>query len=316
VPVHRTKEEAFTPRPFLRWIALAGAVLVASVLGVPSASAIPGVPSAPAIPPGKAPSAVEAVAPPVTRPSAPSLPSAAPPQAPVPAVPKGPPGTSPALPTPPAGVPSIAKAPGAPPNSSHSVRAAPSDRSSGASGRSVDLPSASQVTSGTKELAGRAASTSTEQPQRLVPSTRGGVGEGPGSHGAGRSGIGADAVEPAKPASPARFLARVWPAIALGPVERLLAMLQMPREAAASLPISDIPRLLLGVTELTGTSSDAGGPEHSASSNPPPRDSTGTWVPDGSEISLFVLIAFFAALTALLVLTVRRELGSTHRWPL
>jgi hypothetical protein len=308
--VRRTKEATLIPKLSSRCgISLAGAVLLASVFGVHSA---------PATPLEKAAGAVESVVPPVTPAAPPSLPSAAPtqttvptaPQAPVkvPTVSQAPVETSPAP-----RAPSV-KVPGATQNSPHLVptpsRGAPKPSDPG-----VDLPSVSEIASGTRESAGTATSASAAGAQQTAASARNGV-KGPGSHGATHPGIEAGSVESAKVASLRRLLAYVWPAVALGPAWQLLATLQARWGAAASLAISDAPRLLSGLTRITGAGGVAGISEHSATSNPLPADPTDTWVPDGSEISLFVFIVSCAALLALLVFTIRRELRPTYRGPL
>jgi hypothetical protein len=118
-----------------------------------------------------------------------------------------------------------------------------------------------------------------------------------------------------------RLLAYVWPAVALGPAGDLLASLQARFEAVALLPlsVSDVSRVLAGLSEAAGEAGLAGAAEvadRAAVSSPPPADSKGIWVPDGAEISLLVLIASCAALMALLAFTIRRELHSRmHRRP-
>jgi hypothetical protein len=311
----RIKEATFAPKPSLGCgISLAGAVLVASIFGVPSASATPL---------GQAAGAGGSVVPPATEAAPPSLPSASPPQTPVPpapqapvkvpTAPRAPVETSPAPQAPPVKTPTV-KGPGAAPNFSHLVGAPPSG-STKVSSPGVDLPSVHEIAGSTKEPAGTAMSTSREV-QQTAASASNGVGTGSGNDGATRLGIGAGSVESAKAAPPRRFFAYVWPAIALGPVGKQLAKLQARWRAATSLPVADIARLLSGLTGVTGLGSAVGFSEHSAISNPPRADSTDIWVPDGGEISLLALVISCAALMALLVFTVGRELRSIYRWPL
>lgn len=118
-----------------------------------------------------------------------------------------------------------------------------------------------------------------------------------------------------------RFIAYVWPAIALGPAGELLASLQARFAAATLLPLSEsgVSQLLGGLSaavESAGVGSAAELSNRSAVSDPPPADSKGFWVPDGAEISLLVLIAACAALMGLLGFAIRRELQSAmHRRP-
>ncbi len=307
----RTQEATLAPRLSLRCgISLAGAALIALVFGVPPA---------PATLLGTAAGAVGSS---VTGTSAPSLPSATPPQTPlptvpqapvkVPTVPQAPVETSPAPQAPPV------KAPGATQNPPHLVPAPP-DSSTKHSDPGVDLPPVNEIANGTKESAGTATGASPAGAQQTAASARNGVGSGSDSHGATHPGLEAGRVESAKAAPWRRLLAYVWPAIALGPAWELLATLQTQWEAATLLAISDIsdvPRLLSGLMGDTGAGGVAGVSGHSTS-NPSPAKSTDNWIPDGSEISGLVFLVSCAALVALLVFTVRRELRSSmSRWPL
>lgn len=303
--VRRIKEAA--PKLSLRNGISMAAVLIASVFGVPLASATP---------PTEAAGAVGSVLPPVPETSAPSLPSAAPPQAPVPAapqapvevpaVPQAPVKTSPAPQTPAPRIPSV-EASETTPNPRRPALV-PSRGSTGPSGPGVDRPSA-----------GTATSDSTGGAQQTIASARNRAGKGRDSHGATRPGVEAGSVESAKVASLRRLFAYVWPALALGPGWRLLATLQTGWKAATPLAMFDVPPLLSGLTAgVTGAGGVAGISEHSVTPSPSPSDSTGAWVPDGSEIPLFVFIISCiscAVLIALLAFTVSRELRSMHRWP-
>lgn len=146
-----------------------------------------------------------------------------------------------------------------------------------------------------------------------------GVGGDSGTYSAAGPGGEAASLQSATVASLPRLLAYVWPAVALGPVGDLLASLQARFEAATLLPVSvsDVSRLLAGLSAAVGEAGAGGASElvdHAAVSDPPPADSKGIWVPDGAEISLFVLIASCAALMALLGFAIRRELhSSAHR---
>lgn len=307
--LRRTKVAAFASKSSLRCgLSLAGAVLIASAFAV----------SASATPLGQAVGGVGALVPPVAGTSASSLPSVMPPQTPVPTptpqapvgiptAPQAPVEISPAPQAPPVKLPTV-KEPGT--NSSHLVPA-PSSGSGSVSSPGVDLPSADEITSGTKESAGTATSTSAAGVRQTAASARDGVGEGSRSHDATRPGTGAGSVESARAAPLPRLLAYVWPAIALGPARTLFAELQARWEAATSLQAVDLIRLLSGITGVTDSGGVAGLSD-SASSNPSPADSTGTWATDGGAISLLVLIISCAALMALLVFAVRRELRSMY----
>jgi hypothetical protein len=300
----RTNEAGFASKLSLRCgIALAGAVLIATVFGVASASATLLEDAA---------GAAKAVVPPATGTSAPSLPSAAPstPQAPVPTAPQVPVKVPIAPQPPPVSVTT--------PTSSH-LAPAPSGGSTGVSNPGVDLPSVDKITSGAKELAGAATSTSTEGARQATASARSGTGKGstgPGGPGATRPGTGARSVESAKVAPLRRLLAYVWPAIALGPAGKLLATLQARWEAATSLLALNAIRFLSGLMGITGAGGTAGLSKHSPITNlSPPADSTDLSLPGGGGISLVIFIISSAALMGWLIFSVRRELGSMYRWP-
>jgi hypothetical protein len=309
----RTKEAPLAPRLSLRWrISLAAVVLIALVFGVPSASASPL---------GKVADTVGSVVPSVTETSTPSLPSATPPQIPAPSVPEAPVD----VPTVPQAPAETSPAPQAPTVKAPATRSppnpvpVPSGGSTRPSDSGVDLPAVGEMANG-KESAGTATGASAVGAQHPAASARNGVGNGSGSQGAAtRPATEADHVESAQVAPLRRLLAYVWPAVALGPAWKLLATLQMRWGVATLLGISDIsdlPRLLSGLTRASGTGGVAGVSEHSASSNPSPADSIDTWVLDSSEISILVFLIACAVLVALLIFTARRELSSSmSRWP-
>jgi len=181
---------------------------------------------------------------------------------------------------------------------------------------SPSSPSVNEISSGTKEPTRTATSTSTEGTQRPAASTHG-FGEGSGGHDATRLGIETGSVDPAKVAPLRRWVAYVWPAIALGPIGKFLMTLQAQWETATATALStaDFPRLLLGLAGAAGPGSAgnvAGNSERPEVSKPPPGHSTDAWEADGSEVSLVVAIILCAGLIALLILTVRRELRSMH----
>jgi hypothetical protein len=182
------------------------------------------------------------------------------------------------------------------------------------------LPSANETANGTKKQAGVPTSTSTgESGQAAAPARNGPVRDSV-NHGAAHPGEGAGSadsakVESAKAAPLGRLLARVWPAIALGPAGKLLTTLGARLEAATSLPASGLPRLLSGLAGAAGAGGVAGRSAHSATPNSSPGDSTGIPVPGSREISFLVLVILCTALMALLVFAVRRELRAMYRWP-
>jgi hypothetical protein len=305
----RAKEVGFASKLSLRCgISLAGAVLIATVFGVPSASATLL---------GEAAGAARSVVPPAAGTSAPLLPSAAPPQTPVPTAPQVPIKVPTAPQAPPVKVPAV-KGPETTPAPSHLVPA-PSDGSANASSPGVDLSSVDRIASGAKKTAGTATSTSMEGVQQAGASARSGAGKGgstsPGGPGETRPGIGARSVESAKVAPLRRLLAYVWPAIALGPAGKLLAALQARWEAATSLSVPNATRLLSGLTGITGVGGAAGLSKRSAISSPSPADSTDISLPGGGGMSLVIFIVSSAALMGWLIFSVRRELGSMYRWP-
>lgn len=287
----RSRQTARASRPPLRCgISFIATVLISLAIVAPSAAAIPVGPveiETPA-PSGETPPSVPSV--PQVQAEAPSVP---PVQVEVPAAPQG----------------AAVKAPSADvrvttPNSSHSA-SAPSGGPTKASSTGADLPEVDEVVGGTKGSAGP----STETAHQAAPSAhnlRGSRGVPPG--------VRAGSLESAKVA-PA-LLAYVWPAFSLGPAGELLRTLQARLEAAISLPAVDVPRLLLGLAGVSGAGPAAEPSKSSTSSNPSPRDSRGIWFPSGGEISLFVFLVACAALMALLIFTLRRELRAMHRWPL
>ena len=140
-----------------------------------------------------------------------------------------------------------------------------------------------------------------------------GVAEGP--PGATSTAPQAPRVAPREPALVRRWLTRVWPAIALGPFGELLTRLPARWEASNSSSVSGAATLLLsGVTpEMVATSSGSLS-ERSPAPDTSTSDPPGIALPGGGEVPFFVLFISAAALMALLVTAVRRELGSAARW--
>ena len=273
----------------VRWIAPAGPVLIALLVGVPAAAADTTGSVIGAPPPPSLPSLQPPAAPPVPVETSPA------PAAPVPA-PRAAPVRAP-----------TAQGPGTTPSSSYVV--APSGNSGRASSPGVGSLSVDGVAGGTMESAATGTGT-TKGAQRS-----GSTGSGSGGHRSTRA-IGADSVKSAQAAPLRRFLAYVWPAIALGPTGpagTLLEVLLMQPAAANFASILDSPRLLLAATGVADAAR-VGGLVHSDGPTPAPGDSRGLGIPDGGEISLFVLLLTCVALMALLLFTLRRELRAMHRW--
>jgi hypothetical protein len=162
-----------------------------------------------------------------------------------------------------------------------------------------------------------------------VTGNAGGRSDGPAANGhpvrspgadppAGTPGTGATArspggkvhsVEPHEAAPLRRLVAHVWPAIALGPFGELLAALRAGQEGATGPPKPDAPRSPLGLAANTVAAGSAGHSDHSAIADASPTALRGIPLPGGGEIPLIVLLISAAALMALLVVTVRREMG-------
>ncbi|HSR93480.1 MAG TPA: hypothetical protein VLK56_01325 [Solirubrobacterales bacterium] len=240
---------------------------------------------------------VKSVAAPITVPSAPSLPSADPPSIPIPAPPPPappppapPPVAAPAAPESPA--PALAAVPRA---ASEAVsRTAPPPSGAGVpAGRPEDdsgAPAAAVVGGGEDALSARTAPRASATPS--TPATIG----------------------PAKVAPRRRWLARVWPAIALGrngPLPAALARLADGRPLA----ISDAVRLLvLGIDRAGGAASAEAAPapaaHHLAPSSPFAPGSA--LAPNDREFVLFVSF-YFAAVLAALAATLWARLRARYR---
>lgn len=286
-------------------ISVAGVVLIPLVFGGAPASAAPL---------EEAAGTVKSV----TGTPAPQLPTPPPPPA-TPPAPVGRP-TAPQIPvdqTPTGVTPASSPSPDLAPNPSGNPTKVPSP--------DADLPSIDGGASSTKESAGRVTSTSTEATQRGAPSVQGAApvgsdpGQGPDSSRGRRSVVSVEA------APLPRWIAYVWPAIALGQTGDALAALLVRWEAATSLAASDAARLfsrLMGITRAfrLPASSDAFKPSEQpatpkGSLAAPPIDP----VPAGAGMSLFLtmitLLMALLGLIALARLTVGEEFFSFLRWP-
>ncbi len=285
---------------------VAGAAL--PPVSVPATPSLPKVPTPPSLPP-VVPTPPQAPVEVPTPPQVPAVKVPTPPQ--VPAV-KGPTPAVPQIPAVKAPTPSV---PGTKPGPSHPVPTL-SNSPAGVGAPGVDSSSVGETANLTKGSSGGSA----EAAYQTSASPLSG-GEGSGSHGTRRTGTDAASIDPVRAAPLRVFFAYVWPAIALGPVGKLVGALQAQWERVTSLSVADVSRLLVGLTGAAGGWNVAGLSERSASSdpspgNPSPGDARTLPVPSGGEISLLVFIIVCAALAALLVFTLRREFRSMHRWPL
>lgn len=119
-------------------------------------------------------------------------------------------------------------------------------------------------------------------------------------------------VEPAKRSPLGRWLPHVWPAVALGPVGRLLTALQG-KGTAASLSREKAARSLPGLT--AGVAGGVAGESAHSSSVPSASDARASLLPGGAEISLFILVVASGVLMTVLVFAVKTELGPFSYWP-
>jgi hypothetical protein len=312
----RTEHMGWARKALLMWGSLlAGVLLAASVSAAPAMSAV-GVTG----PTGPLGSVVPPKAPKVSAPAVPEVPVKVPtlppgqgkaPKAPkVPAAPQ----------TSPAGTAAV-HAPARPPSSPQGAPV-PSGRPGGTPDPGVDLPSAPAVTGVETGSVGTSTSpgTSTVGAQSPDATARGRADGGSGERAAAPPGVKAGSIASAKAAPLRSLVAYVWPAIALGPgVGKLLTTLEAQWQAVASLPAAGATRLLLRLARAVRVSGAADVPgQGPAALNPPRGDPQGLRIPAGSEVSSFVLIPIVlcAMAMALLVVTLRRELRSMHRWPL
>lgn len=286
------------------WIAAAAPVAAAPALDNPAGAVPKVVPELPA----PAPDLPADPPPPPPPPQASKPPP--PPPAPPPAVPAIPPRSTPA--TPPAndadatGDPGGAKNPGgqagggqAPPLPTH----VPETTAGGESGRSKSV-----------QPGGRAASRSDSGSATPPPDA---AANAPGAHDRGPRG---SSVEASQPAPLPRFLARVWPAIALDQAERSLVAIVAGRWGAAIASLPPVSMILRQVARraapaVVGTGS---GPQPAVqvSSDRPTTDALTGWVTSENRLPLLVAVASCGVLILLLVAAVRHDLRemSRYRW--
>jgi hypothetical protein len=156
-------------------------------------------------------------------------------------------------------------------------------------------------------------------PKPGVPASQAGASDGPGAAsadadaGSTAADSGAGSVRSVERAPLGRWLAHVWPAVALGPIGKLLAGLSA---GAATQPSGLSLRLLLpGLTAGTAGIAAASPPHPTAIANPPASDFRGIALPGDAAISTLILIVASAALMALLTYAVKTELGPFSYWP-
>lgn len=278
-----------------RGLAILGAALLGSAIGAPSAFPAP---------------LVEVPDVPGAAPSVPSLPQAPQPQ--VPPLPQVSPAPSqPQVEVPdraaPAPLPSV-------PLASARSGGAPSPSSPGAGSTDGGSGSTGTVTSaGTAATPGETASGHGRSVPDLGPS--GGHGAGTATHERGAVSIRAAVAAPLR-----RWIAYVWPAIALGPAADALAMSLVPRLAGLESVATRSLAALAASLSLSEASGASGAPAESAQApepNPPRAAPFHDFTPQGGGMSLFVtMITVLAALigvVALARLTVGEDLFST-RW--
>jgi hypothetical protein len=114
-----------------------------------------------------------------------------------------------------------------------------------------------------------------------------------------------------------RFLARVWPAVALGPVQGLVALVQGRLGIAiANSPVASeiLSRLAPRLASVTGEGVADVRPAGPAPSPSPQSGSDGEWIPEEDRLPLLVALAACAGLLALLSAAVRRDLRSMSRY--
>jgi hypothetical protein len=112
-----------------------------------------------------------------------------------------------------------------------------------------------------------------------------------------------------------RWLAYIWPAIALGPFERFMVAPARRLLAALRPATADGgPGLFPHLTATEAAGSAAGASRSAAIGGDSPSADPRIPFAAGAALPLFVLFISAAALMALLAASVRRELGSIHRW--
>jgi hypothetical protein len=201
----------------------------------------------------------------------------------------------------------------------------PAVRPPSASSPSAGAPTSSQpsgdVAGGVREVVDSVASEPTEVGAE-AGALPGAIGKGSGDSSTaspGRGGAlatspvaGARQIESLREAPVRRWIAYVWPAVALGPVGDLITGLQAALAGAALPRISTppIPGLVSGLTAGVVTSD----PSPSAASDLSPADAPAISLPGAEDFPLLRLLVSVLAFMGLLGVAVRLELGSPYRW--
>jgi hypothetical protein len=109
-----------------------------------------------------------------------------------------------------------------------------------------------------------------------------------------------------------RWIAYVWPAVALGPVGDLVAGLRATL-GSATLPRISAPNFLGLVSGLTA-STVTSDPRHSSAPDSSLANTPAISLPGGEDFPLLRLLVSFLAFIGLLAVAMRLELGASYRW--
>jgi outer membrane biosynthesis protein TonB len=308
MPVHRTLRAT---------IALAAALLIAlaaSGLARSAAKEIEGVPlpAAPSLPPPPVP--------PLPAPTAPAPPPAPVPKPKLPPVPQQPPvPRPPPVPQAPPKAPPAAPASPAAPGRAEVEKAAPSlDRPARPGGGSKARDYGTGA--GTEGESGGAAS---PRSSASAPSNPGG-GASPKGPPAPPPGRQTAAVGQGRAAPPTSFVAYVWSAVALTPIQRFLSTLESGLQAATLAAPELLSRLsplfaagrIANFDDVAAVQDAAALPGDAGASGRGPNDATGIFPSGDDSIPLLLVLVLLALLSASLVLRVSQELGLGRRWRL
>lgn len=193
-----------------------------------------------------------------------------------------------------------------------------------ASGRPTSGEAASTASHSVAEVAGSAAGSVEDAAgatvgasgvDRETATPRNPVGGGSDPRGQGRPPGERRSVGLAEEAPLRRGLARVWPAVGLGPIGDLLPAFPGALDDATVLSSPGLARLLSEAAPHGSAPQGDGLEERTALVHRPAPDPRSVSLPVGGELSAFVLFLAAAALIALLVFAIRQELGPMYRWP-
>jgi hypothetical protein len=149
-------------------------------------------------------------------------------------------------------------------------------------------------------------------PTAAGPEAGGAASPGHGRARATSPASGARSVESRREAPLRRWMAYVWPAVALGPLGELVTGLQaaLGHSTLPRIPVPNFLGLMSGLAAGTVTS-DRG---HSSAPDFSPAGSPAISLPGGEDFPLLRLLVSFLAFMGLLLVAVRLELGSPYRW--